>query len=340
MKSAVFSAPHNMQVKEVEIPSYKDDEILVRVKACGICGTDVECYLGNSIEGVFPYVPGHEWSGEVSEVGDAVTSLKKGDKVVGQTVEPCGICDRCKNGMNPELCRNPRVFGFTPATPGGFSEYSVRKERFLSKLPGNCSFIEGALVEPFSVAYYGVWVNGGGVQASEDVVITGLGPIGLFALAAVKVVGARTICVDPIERRRELALNLGADVVIDPSKKDATDEILSLTGGFGADLVVDASGSPSALGKIVDMADNGGRISLIGNSFNKTIPVEIWKVVMKGLSIRGSAGSRFQSAIELIAGRKVDLLSLVSHKFSLPDVGDAFELASKRVESIKILVLP
>ena len=142
--------------------------MLIKVRAVGICGSDVECYAGRSIEGIFPYIPGHEWSGEVVDVGTATTTFKKGDRVVGETLEGCGICDNCKVGRQAALCRNPRVYGFQPAAPGAFAEYAMRKERNLLKLPSSLTYEEGALAEPFSVAYYGVWTVGGGVQPSDS----------------------------------------------------------------------------------------------------------------------------------------------------------------------------
>jgi L-iditol 2-dehydrogenase len=329
-----------MKLQDVDLRTPARDEVVVKVMASGICGSDVECYEGRSIEAIFPYTPGHEWSGEVVQVGEGVTTLQLGDRVTAETVERCGVCAPCRDGENAELCLNPKVFGFQTLSPGGFAQFVVRKEAALHKLPQGISFEEGALVEPFAVAYHGVWRTGSGVEATDDVVIFGLGPIGLFALAAAKVADARVICVDPIKMRQDVARRLGADVIIDPTQTDASKQIRELTGGRGADLVVDASGSIDAVGRTVEVAKNGGRIALIGNSYGKTIPMEMWKVIAKGLTIRGSAGAAFPQAIKLIAAKKVDLSPMISHRFPLDGVKDAFDLAAKRVDSVKIIVAP
>ena len=188
----------------------------MKIRSSGICGSDVNSYTGRTYEGTFPYVPGHEWSGEVEEVGDGVTTLKKGDKVVGETVVGCGLCDKCKAGMNPNFCRNPTVYGFQTKAPGAFAQYVLRDESNLSKLPASLTYDQGASSShsPWHTTLSGV--SQVASSRRDTVVVFGAGPVGLFALAVVKGSRARAISVDPIEMRRELALKLGADHVVDP----------------------------------------------------------------------------------------------------------------------------
>ena len=156
MRAAMLHGVHDLHMEEQTIPPLSRNQALVKIRASGICGSDVNIYTGRTYEGVFPFVPGHEWSGDVEEVGESVTTLKRGDRVVGETVVGCGICDKCKLGANPNFCRDPTIYGFQPKAPGGYAQYVVRDESNLSKLPASLSHEQGALVEPLTVAYHAV----------------------------------------------------------------------------------------------------------------------------------------------------------------------------------------
>jgi L-iditol 2-dehydrogenase len=327
-------------MEDVAVPPLSRNQVLVKVRASGICGSDVNIYTGRTYEGVFPFVPGHEWSGDVEEVGESVTTLKKGDRVVGETVVGCGVCDKCKVGANPNFCRNPTIYGFQPQSPGAYAEYVVRDESNLSKLPSSLSHEQGALVEPLTVAYNAVWGLAGGVEPSQTVVVFGAGPVGLLAVAVAKGSRARVISVDPIEMRRGLALKLGADEVVDPVNQDAIAEILRLTGGHGADLALEASGSDQARSSVFDAVDTSGRIVLVGQTMMKKIPVEMEKLVAKGLTVKGAQGSpgMFPRTIEFFRRSQTDLVSIISHRFPLERAKEAIDLASQRTGSVKVLL--
>jgi len=317
-------------------------EVVARPVHTGICGTDLELVAGvvDPAYTRYPLVPGHEWSGEVEEVGERVTTLRTGDKVTGETVVGCGRCDKCKGGINPNFCRDPTVYGFQTRAPGGFAEYVLREESNLSKLPSSMSHDQGALVEPLSVAYHAVWGLAGGVQPTDTVVIFGAGPVGLYALAVVKGSRARAISVDPIGMRRDLALRMGADDVVDPVSQDPVKELLRLTGGHGADLVLEASGSDDARSRVFDVADGAGRVVMIGQTQMKKIPVEMEKLVTKGLTVRGAQGSpgMFPRTIEFLEHSPYDVTLSISHHFPLPNVKEALDLASQRTGSAKIIL--
>ncbi len=195
-KIAFLHKPHDLRVEEVDLPALRSDQILVKTGACGICGSDVECFEGKSAEGRYdlgPYTPGHEWSGEVAETGRDVAGFKRGDKVPADCVMQCFVCRNCKDGLMPSACLNMREGGFRPDSPGGMGEYLVIEEPYLHRIPESWSFEEGAWVETFSIGYFGIWGNGGWVDASDQVAVFGAGPVGLSALMTAKMSGAATI---------------------------------------------------------------------------------------------------------------------------------------------------
>jgi L-iditol 2-dehydrogenase len=346
MKVLHLSKPYDLTLKELAIPKPRGEQVLVKLKAAGICGSDVECFMGKSKEGrydIAPYVPGHEWSGEVVEIGDKVLSLRKGDKVTGDCVLHCGNCANCKSGLSPASCQNMREVGFMPNSPGGMGEYLVLEERYLHKFPDDLSFEEGALVEPFSVSYFGIWGEGGHVDASDEVVVFGAGPIGLLALVVAKVAGARVMVVEPIDKRKQLATKLGADHVFNPKTEDIKKSVLQATAGRGADLVVEASGNDQAIASCFDVAGFGARIRLIGHSVGHKVPAEIGLTIWKGLFIHGQAGAPFffPRTIRFMnqARKSINYSQMITHRFPFVEVKEAFKFAEeKKTEAIKIMI--
>ena len=347
-RSAYLSGPHNLELRDVDLPEIHGQLVLVMIKASGICGSDVECYTGRSKEGrydIAPYVPGHEWSGEVVEVGRDVVHMKKGDRVTGDCVLPCGNCYNCKSNLSTAACLNMREAGFMPNAPGGMGEYLVLEERFLHKFPEEMTYEEGALVEPFSVSYFAIWGRGGHVDASDDVVVFGAGPIGLSAAVIAKTAGANVILVEPIEFRRKIAQNFGVDTVVDPNADDLRQSILEITTGRGADLVVEASGSDSAISSLFDVAGHNARIRLIGHSIGRKTPLDVGVIIWKSLTVTGQAGSpyAFPKTIRFIKRirEEIDLSQIITKTFPLEEIKAAFEYAVKEKEkAVKVMVLP
>ena len=341
MKASVLHGALDLRTEDVPIPEPRGRQVLVKVRASGICGSDVNCYTGRTYEGSFPYIPGHEWSGDVVGVGEAVTSVKKGDRVVGETVVGCGVCDKCRVGANPNFCRDPTIYGFQTRSPGAFAEYVLRDESNLNALPPSLSHEQGSLVEPLTIAYNAVWGLAGGVEPSQTAVVFGAGPVGLLTLAVVKATGARVISVDPIEMRRSLALRLGADEVVDPTAAaGAVGEIRRLTGGHGADVAFEASGSDQARTVLFDAVDSSSRIVMIGQTMMKTLPIEMERLVAKGLTVMGAQGSpgMFPRTIGFFTRTRADLGSIVSHRFPLSEARAALDLASQRTGSVKVVL--
>jgi len=347
-KALFMKGPKKLELKEIKLSEkIEKDKVLVKVKMAGICGSDIECYLGHSKEGRYdigPYIPGHEWSGQVVEVGDEVKKIKKGDKVVSEVCYPCGVCENCKEGINPCYCPEMRETGFMPGAPGGMAEFLVMEERMLHKLPEEMTFEEGSLVEPFSVSYYGIWGEGGYVDASDSVVVFGAGPIGLFASVVAKVAGAKVITVDPVAFRRSIAKEkIGVDAVIDPHRENVKQAVLDLTEGKGASLVVECSGNDAAISATVEVVRQKGRIRFIGHSIGRKVPIEIGLSIWKGLQLQGTCAAPyfFPKTIRFMARAKklIDYTKIITHKFPLDKFQDAFNLAVKRKEEVVKILL-
>lgn len=346
-RSAVLHAPKDLRIEEVEVPALKSSEILVKVHMSGICGSDVASYLGYSKEARFdigPFIPGHEWCGEVVDVGKAVTSLKAGDKVVGESAIPCNSCEICKEGINNSYCPNWKHMGFEPQSWGGLGEYLVTEEQCCFKVPGEMSYLEGALVECCSVSYYAIYGRNGYVASTDDCVVFGGGPIGQFAALTCKAAGAKVIMVEPVEFRRELAKKVvHVDAAIDPSKEDIEAAVMRETGGKGASLIVECTGSDQAVAATMDIAKAHARIRYIGHSIGRKIPMEIGKAIWKGLNLQGSAGQPwfFPKTIKFLSRVKehFDYSGIVTQKYAFDDIQKAFDTAAEQKEkAVKVMV--
>lgn len=333
-KQAFMHGPFDLRIEEVELPELKPNDVLIKLKACGICGSDVECFEGKSAEGrydIAPYTPGHEWAGQVAQIGSAVTSLKVGDKVVGDCVLPCYQCANCKDGKMPSACLNMREVGFRPDSPGGFGEYMILEEGYTHKIPDDWDYELGAWVETFNVGYWGVWGNGCCPDASDDVAIIGGGPIGLTAAMVCATANANVIVIDPLEERRKNALNYGANHVVDPTAGDVEAQIKALTGGRGPSVVIECSGHDSGIASLFDIAGHSARVGVVGHSIGRKVPVEIGKTIWKTLHIAGSGGTshwfprtiRFMSQIK----DKYDFAALNTHHFNFRDLDKAMDMA-------------
>src|SRR3954462_12931729 len=229
MKALVFEEPRRAAVVDVDPPRVGADEVLVRSRKVGICHSDFELYEGRYIIPVsYPIIPGHEWAGEVAEVGSAVATLRTGDRIVGECV--------VNNGDDH--------FGFSIS--GADAEYFVAKAAWLHRIPEELSFMQGAFVEPFSVAYSAT-VAAGGIDASDTVAVIGGGPIGLLCTLAAATMGAAVTLVEPQSHRRALGLEIGAREALDPTAGELPEQAKEATDGRGFDVVIEAAGVPAAM---------------------------------------------------------------------------------------------
>mgnify|MGYP006291544083 CR=1 FL=1 len=257
-------------------------------------------------------------------------------------VKSCGKCYNCKEGRMPSACLNFREIGFRPDSPGGMGEYMVVEEEYVHKFPDDWSFELGAWHEPFSIGYFGVWGNGGYIDAGDTALILGAGPIGMTAQIVAQTSGARTMVADPLRSRRDRATAYGADEVIDPTSNFG-EQVMDLTDGHGANLMVECSGNDQALASLFDAGAHSARVRLIGHSIGRRVPVEIGKTIWRTLTITGSGGTknfaqrtiRFMDRIK----DKVDITGLTTHRFGFDEIHDAFDVAvHQKAEALKVML--
>jgi L-iditol 2-dehydrogenase len=309
-------------VLELDVPAIAADEVLVRSRNVGICHSDFELYEGRYIIPVsYPIIPGHEWSGEVAEVGSAVTSVRAGDRVVGECV--------VNNGDDH--------FGFSIS--GADAEYFVAKASWLHRIPAELSFSQGAFVEPFSVAYNAA-VAAGGIDASDDVAVIGGGPIGLLCTLAAATMGGSVTLIEPQPHRRALGLEIGARQAIDPTGGDLAEQAAEATNGHGFDVVIEAAGVPAAMASAFPIAALGARLVFAGIDVGSTAPVEIGLVQSKALRVRGIIGSAglWPRTIRFMATSGVDPAPLLTATFPLGEGTAALEAARDTSRNVKVQI--
>lgn len=341
MKAVVLKGVNKLVVEDVKVRKPVGDEVLVKIDVAGVCGTDVHMWAGTNNEGTFPFIPGHEWVGHVTEVGKDVRTLKVGDRVTGDNFIPCNRCDICKNGGIPHFCPDHEAYGYTPEGPGGMAEYHWSPEERLYKIPDNMSDELAALVEPVSVAYHAIWGRSDNIGPHDRVAIIGAGPIGLLATAISLITGAQVIVIEPQAHRIKMAKEMGAKIIIDPSKGDPVKEVMKLTNGLGVTRIIECSGSINGIAMTVDIISVDGIIVLTGQSIGTKIPIEIGKIIWKHALIIGSCGAPyfFPNTITFLSKGLFDFGKVITHRFPIDKAQEAFELGNKGTVG-KILLYP
>jgi L-iditol 2-dehydrogenase len=312
MKALVFEEPRSAAVRELDVPSIAADEVLVRSRNVGICHSDFELYEGRYIIPVaYPIIPGHEWSGEVAEVGSGVTSLRPGDRVVGECV--------VNNGDDH--------FGFSIS--GANAEYFVAKASWLHTIPDELSFAHGAFVEPFSVAYNAT-VAAGGIDASDSVAVIGGGPIGLLCTLAAATMGGTVTLIEPQAHRRALGLELGARHAVEPGEAEHNH----------FDVVIEAAGVPAAMASAFPIAAHGARIVFVGIDIGGSAQVEIGLIQSKALHVRGIIGSAglWPRTIRFMAASRLDPTPLLTATFPLGEGTAALDAARDTSRNVKVQI--
>ena len=319
MKTAIIYGPGDLRVEDVDTPATGPDDVRVRVRASGICGSDVHRYLGTDYGRTFfkyPMNSGHEYCGDVVEVGNQVQLFREGDRVT------LGV-------------------SWTSGDLGAFSEYvHVRDaDRRLYKLPRDMDYVDGSLIETFIVAIKSY--HRPNPTLDDHILILGAGPIGLCVLLYCKTMGRQDITVcEPSAVRRALAGRIGA-VTVNPTEEDLAEIVTSSTSGKGVDVTFECAGQEATLNQAFALTRPGGKISLIGH-YSKTPHFNIEDLVVKGLNVFGPIGGTpfFDEAVKLILEKKVDLAQLVSHRYPLEKAPEAFETASDVDQSIKVIFSP
>lgn len=324
MKAAVWTDYNKIEIKDVPKPVPKEGEVLVQVKAAGVCATDVHIIIGAFKHATPPHILGHEICGVIAECGER-TSAKIWERVIINTVISCGKCEWCKSGRN-EMCPNGSEIGFNPHN-GGYAEYVVVPEYALVRIPDNISYKEGAIIE--SVVCPSGSILRFGIEMGSTVFIQGAGPAGIAYLQLAKSCGAAKVIVSARGSERiEYAKKFGADIVIDAQNEDVYKRVMEETNGIGARYSIDAAGSVSSVEMAVRACANGGDIFFYGiPGEDKKINFPVTEIVLRHLNLHGVCGNylAWEPLVNLIASGQVNVRDMVTHEYSLEELPKAVE---------------
>lgn len=339
-------------LKNIAVPKVGDHDVLIRVGACGVCGTDLHM-MGKNAEGYssyashikLPVVLGHEFSGEVVEIGKAVSSAKVGDIIAAEQIRWCGTCRVCRTGMFNQ-CENLEETGLS--CDGAFAEYALVPEKYvcvindIAEKLGNklAAFEAGALAEPTCVAYSGMQINGGGVKPGSHVVVFGAGPIGLASIELAKAFGAASVIIFNTNPARDaIAKIMGADVVLNPNTlkeqgSSAGDAVMELTNGLGGGMIIEATGNYDAVyPEIMKCLAPGARVIQLGISAKRS-GFEMTPLLRMNAHIVGSLGHAgsdiFPSVLRMMAAGRIDMRKMITARYRLDDVETAILESGKR----------
>lgn len=330
MKAAVFYGKNDLRVEERSIPEINENEVLVRVHACGICGTDVHIFCGD--EGAAPTpantVLGHEFAGEVIKTGALVTSVKPGDKVCVDPNKLCGACEFCRRGIG-HFCTS--IVGIGTTVDGGFAEYCAVPASQVYKTADSLSYAEAAMTEPVSCCLHGIELCN--IKCGDTAAVIGCGMIGLLMVQLAKLSGAaRVTAIEPVEEKRKLALSLGADIVIDPVSEN-TAEALKKHGIEQTDAVIECVGRTQTIEQAIEIAGKYSTVMMFGlTKPDAQIAVKPFEIFKKEITLRSSYINpyTFPAAIALLESGKLDVSSMIYKKEQLSELPGILSDAKKR----------
>lgn len=335
MKAIKIVKPEQIEVFEKEMPIPKEGEALLKIRYCGICGADVASYTGNQPFTTYPRIPGHEFSAEVVSVPENDKGIKVGDIITCNPYFNCGVCYACKRGI-VNACTDNQTMGVQ--RDGSFQEYITMPVSRLINGKG-LSAKELALIEPFAISCHAL--SRAEIKEGDMLLIMGAGPIGLFALLRAKALGAKVMIADMLENRLNLALSYGADAVVNVKEKDLHAQAMAFTNGNGFDVCVEACGAPATFLSCIYESTHGANIILIGNGKRETSFVHS-VLLKKELNVFGSRNALtkdFETLIDLVANRTVDVLKLVSDVYKVDDAQIAFDKLKNNDGTIAKLLL-
>ena len=321
MKALLLSAYNELEIADLPEPAPGDEDVLIRVAACGICGSDVHGFDGTSGRRIPPIVMGHEASGIVAATGSRAGKFRPGDRVTFDSTVYCGRCDYCLAG-EVNLCDFRQVIGVSCEDfrrAGAFAEYVSVPERIVYRLPDEMSFSEAAMLEAVSVALHAVRVSD--LKGGETALVIGAGMIGLLTLQAARAAGCSQVFISDVDSTRlKMAADLGADATLQLSGEALIAEVRRLTAGRGVDLVLEAVGRTETIASAIDCVRKGGTVTLIGN-ITPEVKLPLQKVVSRQIRLQGTAASagEYPQAIELISSGKIKVKPLITAVAPLED---------------------
>jgi L-iditol 2-dehydrogenase len=349
MRALVLTSSGKFEIQTVPMPRPEAREVLCKVRAVAICGSDPEIIRGG-LAGTwppsYPFTPGHEWAGEVIATGPGVVDLKPGDRVAGQAHCGCGTCANCMEGRYT-ICENygrpesgQRHYGFI--TPGAYAQYAVYSVRSINRMPAAMSFREGSLVDTAGVVLHGMELSG--VRPGGTVAVIGPGPIGLIAMRMARLLGAARVIAVGRGARLEAARLAGADTLVNFESGDPVEAVRAAADGLGVNEAIECSGAAGTFRQAVEMVRKGGRVVLLGVPPNHVVePLPFKYIVHNEIAIFGSRANPNVSrkVISLIAGKHLRVDDLVTHTFPLENFATALDtFVNRRDGAIKVVVEP
>lgn len=343
MKALLLTEYKKLELTDMPVPEFGPEEVLIRVRACGICGSDVHGFDGSTGRRQPPIVMGHEASGVIEKVGSAVQNLKEGDRVAFDSMISCGKCHFCRRGQ-ANLCDSRQVVGVSCGDyrrHGAFAEYVAVPQHIIYKVPDSLSFEHAAMIEPVSVAVHAVNITP--VRLGDTAVVVGTGMIGLLTIQAARLAGcARIIALDLEDHKLEVARKHGADEVVNPKNTDAVKYILDATQGRGADVVFEAVGATEPIRTSIAAVRKGGTVTLIGN-IRPQIDLPLQAVVTREIRLQGSCASsgEYPECIALMGRGAINVAPMLTAKAPLEEGARWFErLYSHEPNVMKVVLEP
>ena len=336
MKAAVLHGAGDIRTENIADPILEAHGIIIQVKACGVCGSDLHVYKRDGHEGT---IFGHEFSGIVAEVGAKVSGIKTGERVTAVGFRPCGKCFWCKQDK-PHRCSDMALLGYQ--FPGAMAEYVAVPfaipSRNVFTLPAELSFEDGASVEPFSISLFSVKRAQPGDK--DTAAVLGAGVIGLNAIQILKSMGVqRVLATGHRTSRLEAARACGADVVVDATKENVLQKIMKATSGMGVDIVVECAGTKETFDQSVEITRGGGKVMLVG-VYEQPLTWDPLKAMAKNLTLIGCLGGNFPASIELLQSGKVSTRPFITHRFPLDRAAEAFRVQLQSQDAIKVMIKP
>lgn len=349
MKAAVLYDYNDLRVVERDVPQPERHEVLIKVKACAICGTDpkIIAHGWDNCPPMGEFILGHEYTGEVVGLGEGVTGYKIGDRVAVEPHKGCGHCINCRRGFYTtclnygKILEGHRHYGFT--VNGGYAEYAVCSINSIHKFSEDISYEDATLITTAGTALYGIQ-RAGWIWPGENVVVVGPGPIGLMAAQLAKILGAgKVILVGTRESRLAVGKETGADHSINSREIDAIEAVSELTNGVMADMVIETSGSAAGAAQAIELVKKNGRVALEG-IYSEPVTVNLNKVVQWNIQLAGGKAEgdgALARIVPLMESARINVKPLITHEFTLDNINEGVHTYSNRIgDAIKVVIKP